>query len=451
MHRLKISKTNQKLETRLRIALHAILLAFLVLATISAAIVAYFGSSELQDETLLSVALLVNTNQIGLQTNRSLYRHHDYDDGVHVWKISGDRGGAFWINKSISKGYHTINARDEFWRVYITADPESENRFAIVQKLNVKTNIALRSAMNTAVPLLGLFLLMPILISLIMRHSFSPLNKLGRKVGNSESLKLDMANREDIPVEVLPFVSSIESLLEKNAEYNHRQQRFIADAAHELRTPITALSLEVENLRKAKSPAVKEEREKLLLASISRLQRLVNQLLDLARAQSAEITNQAPVSLNDLLKTQIADIYALAESKDIEFIVENNDDVHVLDINNQLQHLVRNSLSNAIKFSPESSQIMISLLQLNNNALYSVTDSGPGVANEDLDRLHEPFYRPVEQSTDSGAGLGLAISHEIAQQLGGHLVFENLTTGGFRFSYTQSLCQNDSDRNHCSQ
>jgi len=441
------NETNPKLATRLRAALLITLLAVLILATIAAALTAYFESSDIQDETLLSVAHLVNTNQVGVQTDKSFYKNKDYDDGVQIWKISDEHRGRFPIKKSISSGYHNISSKGELWRVYVTENRVAQNRYAVVQKLRVKTEIASRSAINTALPLLGLFLLIPLLITFIVRHSFKPLNKLSQKVSGSDSLKLDLSNRQEIPFEVLPFVSSIESLLQNNDDHNQRQRRFIADAAHELRTPITALSLEIENLKKAQTNSVRQEREQFLQSSIGRLQRLVNQLLDLARAQSIDEVLKVPVSLNDLLKTQISDLYALAENKDIEFVVTNNDATCVMDINNQLQHLVRNALSNAIKFSPESSQITIDLKKVSNNAVFSVTDSGPGVDEQHLAKLHEPFYRPVEQSTSSGAGLGLAICHEIAQQLDGKLRLQNVAHGGFCFSYTQPLCRSQRDNN----
>ena len=122
-------------------------------------------------------------------------------------------------------------------------------------------------------------------------------------------------------MEVLPFAAAIDSLLDKNAAYNQRQRRFIADAAHELRTPITALSLEVENVQKAGDEPTRDTRLRSLSGSVRRLQRLVNQLLDLAKAQAADEESRSVVSLNDLVKTQIADMYVLAEEKNIDLAV----------------------------------------------------------------------------------------------------------------------------------
>ncbi|MEM7260330.1 MAG: histidine kinase dimerization/phospho-acceptor domain-containing protein, partial [Pseudomonadota bacterium] len=302
----KKAVANPRLATRLRIALLITLFAVLVLATIGAAVTAFIASSDVQDETLLSVAHLVKTNQVGARYDNRLYRDNDLDDGVHVWELDSNNNRHLPISKSLSDGYHTINARGELWRVYVTDNKQSEKRYAVVQKLSVKTELAKNSAINTALPLLGLFLLVPILITFIVYHSFRPLNRLGRTINNSDSLKIDVVSQSDIPVEVLPFVTSIESLLDKNEAYNQRQRRFIADAAHELRTPITALSLEIDNLRKAQNETLRNDREISLKNSTRRLQRLVNQLLDLARAQSISTGQATVVSLNEKLKLQIA-------------------------------------------------------------------------------------------------------------------------------------------------
>lgn len=432
--------TNPKLSRRLKRALLATLLAVLVLATVAAAVSAYLEASDNQDETLLSVAKLVETNQIGAQRDSKLFKNDRLDDSaVGVWEVGTSNRHGLSIKKSLKKGFQTLHENDDFWRVYATGKNRSGTQYVVAQKLSVSAEFALKSAVNTAIPLLLLFLLVPLLITLIVRHSFKPLNTLTAKVGTSDSLKLDLANETEIPVEVLPFVSAIDSLLEKNEAYNTRQRRFIADAAHELRTPITSLSLEIENVQSAKSEAIKNERQAALIKSVSRLQRLVNQLLDLARAQSIMENSKSIVSFNELVKIQIADLYLLAEGKHIDISVSRNEPVEVADINNQLQHLVRNALSNAIKFTPDAGSVDIELFREDGRAVFCVIDSGPGVLPEHLNKLHEPFYRPDDQASGKGAGLGLAICHEIAAHLQGELKLENMSPAGFRFSYRQLL------------
>lgn len=434
------SITNPKLSRRLKRALLATLLTVLVLATIAAAISAYLEASDIQDETLLSVAKLVETNQIGSQRDSEVFDDDHLDhSAVRVWETGRVGRHGFSIKKSLKSGFHTVHEEDAFWRIHVTRRDRSGKRYVVAQELSVSAEIALKSATNTAIPLLLLFLLVPLLITLIVRHSFKPLNELTDRVGASDSLKLDLANQKEIPFEVLPFVSAIDSLLEKNEAYNVRQRRFIADAAHELRTPITALSLEIENVQSAKSEAVRSERQAALGKSVARLQRLLNQLLDLARAQSIMEESKTVISFNELVKTQVADFYLLAEGKQIEISVSRNEPAQVADINNQLQHLVRNALSNAIKFTPVAGSIDIELFQKNGQVVFCVMDSGPGVKTEHLRKLHEPFYRPEGQASGKGAGLGLAICHEIAVHLQGELKLDNLSPTGFRFCYRQSL------------
>lgn len=409
----------------------------MVLATVAAALTAYFTASDIQDETLLSVAHLVETNQIQTQNNFSLLRDNDYDDGVQVWQLGTNQRRRSIIKDNTEAGYHTVTGRSGIWRVYVTRNPQSGNRYAVMQKLSVKAEAAFSSAANTALPLLGLLFFIPFLIFFVVRYSFKPLNQLSDKVSRNDSLALDLSNRAEIPIEAMPFVESIDKLLQKNAEYNQKQKRFIADAAHELRTPITALSLEIENLNRARDEPSRITRQNALEKSVDRLQRLVNQLLDLARVQSGNPQTKTIISLNELIKNQIADFFVLAESRNIELVVENNDPAELEDVQNQLQHLTRNALSNAVKYTPSGGQVSVSIRAVHNDITFCVVDTGPGIDDQHLARLGEPFYRPVEHATSKGAGLGLAICHEIAAKLGGQLSFENLPQGGMQFCYTQ--------------
>jgi len=430
---------NPKLTRRLKRALLVTLLTVLVLATIAAAVTSYLQASEIQDETLLSVAQLVETNQMSTPTDYDLFDDDDdlEDSAVSVWELGKKSRRGPDVNKKMKTGFHTLHEGDDFWRVYVTQKNRDNRQFIVAQKLGVSAELALNSAKNTALPLLLLFLLVPLLVTFIVRHSFRPLNTLTKKIGNSDSLQLDVADKKEIPVEVLPFVSAIDSLLEKNEAFNQQQRRFIADAAHELRTPITALSLEIDNVQSAKTELSRQQRQSALAQSVIRLQRLVNQLLDLARAQSGFANSISTISLNDLVKNQIGELYPLVDKKQIEIQVLRNEPVLVNDNNNQIQHLVRNALSNAIKFTPDSGKIDINVYLENDRAVFCVTDNGPGVLPEQLEKLHQPFYRPDGQSSGKGAGLGLAICNEIATQLNGHLELSTISPTGFRFRYSQ--------------
>jgi len=330
-------KSNPSLSRRLKRLLLLTLLAVLVIATLAAAASAYFEASDTQDETLLSVANLVETSQLDiglidsgkLDSRKDNGRKHDrekHDDdidksAVRVWESGKNSRHGIKVKKNLKSGFHTVLEDDDLWRIYITSNSRTSKRYIVAQRLGVSAEIALNSAFNTAWPLLLLFLLVPIIVSVLVRHSFHPLNELTKKVGESASVDMDLGEQENIPVEVLPFVKSIDSLLEKNSAYNQQQRRFIADAAHELRTPITAMSLEIENVNSAKNETIRRERQLGLTDSVKRLQRLVNQLLDLARIQSVDTQAPQSISLNDLVRDQIAELYAMVDEKNIELSV----------------------------------------------------------------------------------------------------------------------------------
>ena len=113
---------NPSLSRRLAFSLLISLLAVLILATATAAVTSYLQSSDIQDETLLSVAHLVNTNQIGSPYDSNVFKDDDYDDGVRVWELGGVNTPRFKIDLSIKEGFHTINAKRQLWRIYITSN-----------------------------------------------------------------------------------------------------------------------------------------------------------------------------------------------------------------------------------------------------------------------------------------------------------------------------------------
>jgi signal transduction histidine kinase len=202
-----------------------------------------------------------------------------------------------------------------------------------------------------------------------------------------------------------------------------------------LRTPIAALSLQIDNIISYSDDSMRQERQAALATSIRRLQRLVNQLLDLARAQSTGERDEAVVSINDQTRTQIGELYPLIDEKEINLIVSRNEPVTALDNDHQLQHLIRNALSNAIKFSPEHGDIDVQVFAQSGTTVFQVSDEGPGVADEMLDKLRQAFYRPDGQASGQGAGLGLAICHEVAASLGGRLTLSNHHPRGCRFRF----------------
>jgi two-component system OmpR family sensor kinase len=242
----------------------------------------------------------------------------------------------------------------------------------------------------------------------------------------------------DLAEEIAPFVSSINALLNRTQQAMDKQHRFIADAAHELRTPITALSLLVENVEHAGTEDERHKRQGLLRLGLDRLSTLISQLLNLARLQSDLKSTRQAVSFDYIVQETIADLYPLAEFSKIDIGVTRTKPVRVFDQEASLTQLVRNAIDNAIRYSPVGTKVDISIYAENGNAVFCVEDSGKGIPENELLKVMQPFYR-IHGTTQNGNGLGLAICQEIAQRLGGIISLSNLPAGGLRFCYSQPL------------
>jgi two-component system OmpR family sensor kinase len=218
-----------------------------------------------------------------------------------------------------------------------------------------------------------------------------------------------------------------------------KQQRFIADAAHELRTPIAALALQSENLAHATTEQDREERQHVLQQSLLLLRNLVAQLLDLARLQSEENVSIQEISFNMVVQDVSADMFPIAEAADIDLgMLRQDENIIVGDRQGRLGQLVRNAIENAIHFTPHGGKVDISLYKQDGKAVLIVEDSGIGIPEAELEQVMQPFYRVME-GVQPGSGLGLAISHEIAQRLGGSIILANREHGGLQFKYEQPL------------
>ena len=278
---------------------------------------------------------------------------------------------------------------------------------------------------------------MLLLIKWQITHQFKPLNHLAKDLHQQSAQQPEPLSQKDLPSEIVPFVISINDLMDRIGKNIKKQQRFIADAAHELRTPVAALLLQAENVEKALNEDDRGERQGQLQKGLLRLRLLLNQLLDLARLQSDQQNPKSSVSFKEIILLVIADLHPLAEKAKIDLGVLKLDDAQVLDQDGRLAQLVRNAIDNAIRYTPTNGQVDVTLSIVNNQAVLRVEDTGQGIASEDLTLVFQPFYRS-QSHTQSGNGLGLAISQEIAQRLGGVIQLKNRPEGGLVFTYSQT-------------
>jgi two-component system OmpR family sensor kinase len=195
------------------------------------------------------------------------------------------------------------------------------------------------------------------------------------------------------------------------------QRRFVADAAHELRSPLSALSLQAERLADADMSAQARERLTTLRQGIERGRNLMDQLLSLSRAQSAVDTPRSRISLQDLFRRVLEDLMPLAEARQIDIGVESADDAWVWSNELDMTAVLRNLVDNAIRYTPPGGRVDLRLDHSGGRTVLRVQDTGPGISQEEQSRVFDPFYRVVGNE-QVGSGLGLSIVKAVCDRIG---------------------------------
>jgi two-component system, OmpR family, sensor kinase len=334
---------------------------------------------------------------------------------------------ALGLRPDLPDGLQTVAIGGAPWRLFVSTH-ERGLRVAIGQQTTVRDEIANKSALRTVAPLLSLVLLLPLLVGYLIRKMLHPLKIMAADLeSRSEPVWQEIAAGA-VPSEIRPFVVAIKRLLARVAQSVAAQRRFLADAAHELRSPLTALSLQAERLEATEMPEEARMRLAALRRGIGRTRNLLDQLLALARAQSQ--TGEArPVRVMCVIRQVLEDLMPLAEAKHMDIGVVRQDDVVVQASEMDLTILVRNLVDNAIRYTPEGGKIDLAVEGGADSAVFRVDDTGPGISPDQRERVFDPFYRAL--GTDEfGSGLGLSIVETIADRIGAGVSLGQSGSGG---------------------
>ncbi len=398
---------------------------------------AYDEARELQDDALTRVAQLV-ARQLeqapGMALGFAIQGNED-DSRIHIARLGVGTGAPLALPGELAAGWHTLGAGDTRWRVLVASDASGE-KFAVLQDMRLRNELARYGALRTVLPFV---LLMPVLLLVVadlLRKLFAPIALLAHEVDARSESDLHPIPEADVPTEVRAFVRAINRLLARVQQAMAAQQRFIADAAHELRTPLAALSLQAQRLQALALPSTAQERLAELRQGMERSRHLLDQLLGLARAQ-AQADPPAPAApglhLPTLVRELLQELLPLAEAKGIDLGL-----AHSLDATAQqplsipptaLYMVLKNLLDNAIRYTPQGGRIDLALHCTPTALGLQVQDNGPGIPAAQRARVFEPFYR-LPGSTAEGSGLGLAIVHTLVQRLGGTVVLDDAAGGG---------------------
>ena len=252
--------------------------------------------------------------------------------------------------------------------------------------------------------------------------------------GRAQADGLSEVSEAGLPDEIRPLVQELNLLFKRVGQAFEAQKSFVADAAHELRSPLAALKLQAQGLKRAADDAAREVAIGRLTAGIERATRLVEQLLVLARQQASAATGARlqPVALADIARLAVTDAAPSAQAHRINLGLEHVDEGDIAGHAEALRILVANLVDNAVKYTPPGGAVDVEIHRAADRMVLSVDDTGPGIAQEERARVLDRFYRVVGKET-FGSGLGLAIVKSIADVHGAALSLDRSQhLGGLR-------------------
>lgn len=331
-------------------------------------------------------------------------------------------------------GYTTVTTSEGDWRVY--SIPLLDHVIQIAQPMAVRSRLAANAALRTLIPLIALTPLLGALIWYLVGRGLRPLERLAREVATRRADSLDALPLSGIPDEARPLVRALNELLEQLHHAISMQRAFVADAAHELRTPLAALQIQLQLCERARDDATRAAALGELRTGLGRATHLVQQLLTLARQEPGEAA-AAPrerIPLADLARRSLADYAALANERGIDLGADLLDDgLAAMGEPAALRTLAGNLIDNAVRYTPRGGRVDVSVGMGEGRCWLRVDDSGPGIAPEERERVLDRFYRPAGQQ-ESGSGLGLAIVSSIALRHEARVVLNASPLGGLRIA-----------------
>lgn len=419
------------LQLRLSAWLALAILGMALLAGVFAFFSAFGEAHELQDDVLRQVATLFEHHQLNLPVPGGAAPQDDNDEEsrLHIELLGAAADGAPRLDlpPGLRDGLQTVLVGDDTYRVLVKV-VSGGARLAVAQETAVRDETARDSALRTLTPFLVLVPVLLLVVAGLVRQIFRPVSALSAEIDSRGDQALHPIATAPLPTEIQPFVGAINRLLQRVEQSMAAQRRFVADAAHELRSPLTALSLQAERLADVAMPDDARQRLAILRQGIERGRTLLDQLLALARTQAQAATAHTSVSVQQICRCVLEDLMPLAEAKNIDVGVVGSLDAHVLGNALDLFALIKNLVDNAVRYTPDGGKVDLSVSSADGRTILVVEDSGPGIAQAERQRVFDPFYR-ILGSDQIGSGLGLSIVQSICARLGATIVLDDAGGG----------------------
>lgn len=398
--------------------------AIITIVAISGMSFAYYKSMdearELQDGNLTQIANIFD--KYGAQANNDALGFDEYQISILKYPSNLENckinSNCIRLPNGLQNGLSDYSFNKINYRILIKP-LKNGDRIAILQKTNSRDEAARYTTLLAGLPLVLLYLILLICIIIAIKSAFEPIHRFtktieARKDGDYSQIQLD-----EIPLEILPFLQSINSLMEKISISLNSQKELVANAAHELRTPLTALSLQIENLsRFSQNP----EADAIITKSkntIKTTKHLIENLLDYSRASSPQIDGRISLDIVAEIRNLIELYLPIIESRELEIIYDGADEMIVHLPKTETILILKNLLDNAIKFSPDREKIYICAINTTDKIRLTFENASEKSGKYDYQSLLKPFVR--ENRGIIGSGLGLAIVEKAVSKINGNL------------------------------
>ena len=423
----------RSLRARLLVALLSLLVvAALIMGAVTYRSV-YQQTEELFDYQLRQMALsLRDHGEVGPAEVPALTDER-LDFVVQIWSADGrviyasrDHG---MLPDRAQLGYADVRAGGQWWRTFSVATPGRV--IQVAQPLDIRERLAADAALRSVVPLGVLAPLLALAVWWLAALTLRPLQRLTRGVRTRDANSLEPLPTQNLPDELVPLAGALNGLLTRLGSALSVQRDFVADAAHELRSPLTALTLQLHALRGAEGPA-RERAVADLEAGLQRAVRLVEQLLQLARSEPGA-PGEAPqaLDLHTIAQAELVALAPLAAQRGTELELLSDEPLLLKGQPAALASLVRNLVDNALRHGPPGSRVQVWTGVVEGAPVLRVDDAGPGLPPAERQRVFDRFYRRAGEGV-SGSGLGLAIVDAVAQRHGANVTLLDAPLGGLR-------------------
>lgn len=400
-------------------ALAGVFSALAVIGGVAAYLSARHESSEFLDLQQRQIARYVGDLTFVASSEAALPPHDSEDDYVIEVTYSDGRpartsGSSTIIPDRSSTGFFEFADSVGRWRVFSLVTPN--RTVQVAQQVVVRHELATDAALRAVIPFVLAVPISWLVVTLVVGRVFRRLEDLAAEMSQRQLTDHSPIETSAVPIEALPFVLSINALLARLRRMMERQRDFLSDAAHELRTPLAALAIQIGNLGRSRSGNDFDARLKELEAGTRRVSALTGQLLRIARYDSLDPSPvEDSIQLDELAKEVVSALLPLADEREVDLGFAQLQSLTIRKSRTDLRTLVEILIDNAVRYTSSGGRADVSVALVAGRVVLEVVDTGPGVHESSLPRLTERFFRGTTSQVD-GSGLGLAIAAAIARR-----------------------------------